>query len=143
MTPELQPVRTVLAALRARLRGVRVVRAVALIAAGTALALVVSFLLDRFLDLPYTVRVVHLVVIVGGIAALAVWATRPLRTRVSDGDLAQALEDVVPGLDDRVASALDFERRLQDPAERESREMMRVVIRQAAAFVEGHPGQGQ
>jgi hypothetical protein len=136
MSPELRPVREVLAALRARLRGVRLVRAVAVIATGVAAALVVSFLLDRFLDLPLAVRAVHLVLVLVGLGALAAWVSRPLRTRVDDLELAQALEDVVPELGDRVASALDFERRLDDPAERESREMMRVVIRQAAAFVQ-------
>ena len=134
MNPDLRPVRTVLADLRGRLRSVRLVRAAALIAAGIAGLLVVSFVLDRLLDLPHPVRVVHLIVAIGTLGALAAWATRPLRARVSDEDLAQALEDVVPELKDRVASALDFERRLDDPNERESREMMRIVIRQAAAF---------
>ena len=118
MTPELRPVRDVLAALRSRLRGVRLVRALALLTAGIALALVLSFGLDRVLDLPWFVRVVHLCVIVLGIVALGAWATRPLRARVSDDQLAQSLEDVVPELQDRVASALDFERRIDDPAER-------------------------
>lgn len=135
MNPELRPIREVLAALRARLRGVRAVRAVAFVVAGTALTLVLSFLLDRLLDLPLAVRSVHLLVIAAGLVVLGLWATRPLRTPIGDEELAQALEDEVPELGDRVASALDFERRLEAQDERESRELMRVVIRQAAAFV--------
>ena len=112
------------------------VRAVALLVAAAAAAVVVSFVLDRFLDLPLAVRAVHLALLACGFVALAAWVVAPLRTRLSDTDLAQALEDVVPDLKDRVSSALDFERRLDDPEERESREMMRAVIRQASAYVQ-------
>jgi len=136
MTPDLRPIRSVLAALRGRLRGVRTVRGTALVVGGTAAVIVVSFLLDRFLDLPLAVRAVHLVLAVIGLCALGAWAFGPLRTKLDDADLAQALEDVVPDLRDRVASALDFERRLDDPEERESREMMRTVIRQASAYAQ-------
>ncbi len=134
MNDDLRPVRSVLAVLRSRLRRTRTIRAAAIVAAGAAVLIVVSFALDRFLDLPWTVRAVHLALAIGGLGALTVWVTRPLRVRVADEDLAQALEDVVPELGDRVASALDFERRLDDPHERESRTMMRAVVRQAAAF---------
>jgi len=136
MTPDLRPIRSVLAALRGRLRAVRMLRATAYLVTGIAAAVVVSFALDRLLDLPLGVRAVHLALGVVGLSALGAWAFGPLRTKLADADLAQALEDVVPDLRDRIASALDFERRLADPEERESREMMRVVIAQASAHAQ-------
>ena len=71
MTPDLRPIRSVLAALRGRLRAVRMVRATAQLVAGIAIAIVLSFAIDRLLDLPIVVRAVHLAVAAVGLIALA------------------------------------------------------------------------
>ncbi len=135
MNAELRPVHDLLAAVRRRLAAARRLRALALCASGLAVFVVASFALDRSLDLPLGVRVVHLVISAVVLALWARFALAPLRRRVTDTELAQAVEDAVPSLQDRVASALDFERRLDAPGETESPAMMRAVIRQAASHV--------
>ncbi len=136
MQREMQPVRDVLRRLRSKLRRSAAVRALALVVATMALVALVSFALDWFLDLPLAVRAIHLAAFVIGVLVLARWATAPLRAPMDDARLAQTLEDAVPDLGDRLASALDFETRLDDPDEPESREMMRIVVMQAGAYAQ-------
>lgn len=135
-TPEkaaLRPVHTVLAAVRARLRRRHLLRALGIVVAATCAALVVSFLMDWLLELPLAVRAVHLAIAAVALFALAAATLAPLRRNVPETDVAQAVEAIRPRLKDRLASALDFERRLDDPAEPESRELMERVVQSAAA----------
>lgn len=72
-----------------------------------------------------------------GLAGLAAWwllrALAPLGARLSDAELVAAVEARNPRLQDRLASALDFDAELARPARGESAEMMRVVVAEAGA----------
>lgn len=132
---EIASIRHVLATLRSRIRRAWTVRGVAITAAAAFALLVFSFALDYFLDLPLPVRAVHLVLVLVVVGLVARWALiRPLRTVASDADLAQAVEYGSPELRDRLVSALDFESRVGDAAEPESRELMTSVVRDAAGI---------
>lgn len=125
--------RGVLAALEAKIRRAWTLRGLAITAAALCAAAVFSFLLDYFLDLPLAVRAVHLGLMLTGVFLLARWALlRPLAVRTTESDLAQSVEHGVPDLRDRLVSALDFEKRLSDPSDPESVEMMADVVRDAA-----------
>lgn len=119
---------------RGRLARRHVVRGAALLVAAAAAAVIVSFAIDRVLDLPVAVRAVHLVLLVLGLALFARWVFAPTRVRPTDEAIAQAIEHEVPEFQDRLLSSLDFERRVQDPAEPESREMMAAAMRDAHAI---------
>jgi hypothetical protein len=134
VSPETAPVHALLAAVRARLRRSQFLRGAGLVVVALCSAVLASFALDWLLDMPVLVRAVHLALVVFGLAALARWAFLPLRTVPSDADLASAIEHDVPEFQDRFASALDFERRLTDADEPESREMMAAAVRDAAAI---------
>jgi hypothetical protein len=128
----LTTIRGAIGALRSRIRREWTIRGVAIVAATACAAALVSFGMDWVLDLPTPVRAVHLLIVLGVLA----WVTerallRPLRTPTTEHDLAQALEHGAPDLGDRLLSALDFERRMGDTSEAESRELMAGVVRDA------------
>jgi len=127
--PEL---RRLLAQLRGRVRRTWTQRGLGLVIAAACVAAVVSFVLDYTLDLPLAVRVLHLLAI-GIFLAIVAWRTiaKPLRIPLGDEDLAQAVEHGKPEFRDRLISALNFERRLADPDEPESRELMAQVVSEA------------
>lgn len=133
MTPDPAPVHALIRTLRARLRRTQALCGGGRVAAVLCLALVASFLLDYFLDMPRAVRAVHLVAGLGALAVFIRFAFRPLGHQPTDAELASAIEHEVPEFQDRLASALDFEARLRDPQEPESREMMAATVRDAAA----------
>jgi len=131
---EFATLRQVLATLESRIRRAWTIRGLAFTAAAVCAAAAFSFLLDYFLDLRLAVRAVHLVAMIVAIAWVARFTLlRPLQTKTIESDLAQAVEHGAPELKDRLASALDFERRLGDASEPESRELMSAVVRDAAA----------
>ncbi len=69
--------------------------------------------------------------LVGVVAWLAWRAFAPMRVSLAAEDLAQAVERSEPGLQDRLASALDFERELAAPSRGESEAMMSRVVDEA------------
>jgi len=129
MAPSSPELRRLLARLRAGVRRAYVTRGGGYLMLLLAVIVIGSFALDFTLDLPLAVRAVHLV---GVLAVLAVVAWRvlaePLRIPISDLDLAQTIEHGNPAMSDRLISALDFEARLQDADEPESRELMTRVV---------------
>lgn len=130
----LSTIRGAIGALRARIRREWTIRGVAIVAAAACAAALLSFAMDWFLDLPVPVRAVHLVLVVCVLAYVTERALlRPLRTPTTEHDLAQALEHGAPDLRDRLLSALDFEKRMDDPSEAESRELMAGVVSDAGA----------
>jgi hypothetical protein len=130
----LASVRHAISALRSRIRREWAVRGFAIVASVACAAALVSFAMDWFLDLPTAVRAVHLVIVLGCLAYVTERALlRPLRTPTTEHDLAQALEHGAPELHDRLLSALDFEKRMADAGEPESRELMAGVVRDAGA----------
>ena len=134
-SPRLGSIRTLLAGLRRRVRRTWALRGAAITLTAVLAALLVSFGLDWFLDLPLAVRAVHLALVAVGVLLVVRWAlVKPLRVPMSEEDLAQAVEHGVPDLHDRLVSALDFERRLSNPDEPESRELMSEVVRDAATM---------
>lgn len=134
MHSELATVRGLLASLRAKIRRAWTIRGLSITAAALAVAAVVSFALDYLLDLPLGVRAVHLCLVLAALAVVLHRALlRPLATETSEHDLAQAVEHGAPDLRDRLLSALDFESRLGDASEPESKELMAGVVRDAAA----------
>ena len=100
--------------------------------AATASLLLLSFLLDTLLQLPLTVRYVSFFIALGGISwVAAMFLVRPLGIKLPDDDLALAAEARLPDLKDRLISALQFKRQIEDPENAESKEMMRAVIEEA------------
>lgn len=124
-----------LSRVRTRIRNALTLRGVGYVTCAVAALMVVSFVLDLTLDLPRAVRAVHLAMVA---VLLAILVRRvlltPLRIPVSDVDLAQVVEHARPEFRDRLVSALDFERRLADPAEPESRELMQHVVHEARSL---------
>jgi hypothetical protein len=133
MQSELATVRGLLASLRAKIRRAWTVRGLAITATALCIFAVCSFGLDYFLDLPLGVRAVHLCLVLAAMGVVLNRALlRPLRAPMPEQDLAQAVEHGAPDLRDRLLSALDFESRLGDASETESRELMAGVVRDAA-----------
>ncbi len=138
MARDLTAVRRVLETLRRKVRSAWATRGLSIVGSVACAAALVSFGLDYALDLPLAVRAVHLALILAGLALLARHVLlRPLAVALSEEDLVQAVEHGVPEMRDRLVSALDFERRLDDPAERESREMMAGVVDEAVQLARG------
>ncbi|MCG3135810.1 MAG: hypothetical protein HMLKMBBP_03575 [Planctomycetes bacterium] len=128
-----RPVRGLLAAVARHARRQRFVRGLGWLAAAACAAVVVSFAFDYALDMPVVVRGVHLALVLAALAsAAAVLVVAPLRRRESDAEVAAHVEREVPGFEDRLVSALDFEARAADPDEPESREMMSRTIADAS-----------
>ncbi|MCE9637155.1 MAG: hypothetical protein K8T90_15730 [Planctomycetes bacterium] len=132
--PDMASARALLHGVRARLRRVHTTRGAALLVAVATGIAVVSFGMDVLLDLPVAVRAVHLIVVAIALLVFAKWAFGPLRTHSTDEQLAEAIEHDVPEFEDRLVSALDFEKRLADPAEPESKSMMAAAVTEASSI---------
>lgn len=123
--------------LRAHIRRLFLAAGFARVVTAISILLLLSFLLDVLLRLPLAVRWVS-----AGVALLVVLAVviraivYPLSVRIPDDDLALLAEARLPDLDDRLISALQFRRQLEDPANAESRAMMEAVIGDAASLSE-------
>ncbi len=135
MTPDTAAARALLADVRRRRARSAGVRGLAWTAAALCAAALVSFALDWLLDLPLAVRVVHLGLVVAALVAV-VWVVlvRPLRRTETDEETAASVEREVPEFQDRLVSALDFEARLRNPDEPESRDMMARTVAEASAM---------
>jgi len=94
-----------------------------------AALLLLSFLFDYTMHLPVEVRIAS-----GVIALLVVFVVLlrtvayPLSVRISDEDLALAIEARRPDLEDRFISALQFRKELAEGTTFESRSMMETVV---------------
>lgn len=135
MTPDTAAARALLADVRRRRARTAGVRGLAWTAAALCAAALGSFVLDWLLDLPLAVRVVHLGLVVAALVAV-VWVVlvRPLRRTETDEETAATVEREVPEFQDRLVSALDFEARLRNPEEPESRDMMARTVSEASAI---------
>lgn len=130
------PLTNKLAALRRKVRWIRLLtgsgRVVVVIAALTA----GSYLLDRALRLPFGVRTVLLL---GVVMVVALVIRRlllvPLRVTLDDQALAAGVEAAHPDLRDRVRSAIDFERAIRSGELVESRAMAERVVAETEADV--------
>ena len=117
---------------RSRVRGLIFAFGLFRTIAAAASLLLLSFLLDTLLQLPLTVRYVSFFLALGGISwVAAMFLVRPLRIKLPDDDLALAAEARLPDLKDRLISALQFKRQIEDPENAESKAMMRAVIEEA------------
>jgi len=102
-----------------------------LLVAITAL-LLLSFLLDYTLHLPVVVRVASGVIALLAVAVVLLRTVAfPLSVRISDEDLALAVEARRPDLKDRFISALQFRKVLSTGDSAESRAMMEAVVESA------------
>ncbi len=130
--PDVAPIHGILATLRRKVRAAWMARGTAYVAATVCTLIVVSFLLDFALEMPVAVRAVHLILALIGLGVVVRWMLlRPLSRGLDEESLVQTVEHGVPELADRLASALDFERRIADPNEPESKSMMASVITDA------------
>jgi Domain of unknown function (DUF4175) len=94
---------------------------------------VLSFVFDRMLELPVGVRAVFIGVSLVIVAVTAYRRViRPLSVHLSDEDLALAIEARRPDLKDRVISALQFARQIEDPENEESPELILALLDETA-----------
>ncbi len=105
-----EPIRRLLASVRSQHRAITIARAVARVAlcasAVIALVLAANGLVARVAPSATALLVIAVLAVIGS-AAFIVWALRPLRTRYTDADYARLIEERVPSLDDRLATAVD------------------------------------
>ena len=88
-----------------------------------------TYLLDRGLRLPFTVRAVLLVSGVGiSLWILRGFLLRPLGRPLDDQCLADGVEASHPDLADRLRSALDFQRAMEEDTFPESRTLARAMV---------------
>ncbi|MHC4862298.1 MAG: hypothetical protein ACYTDY_19630, partial [Planctomycetota bacterium] len=117
---------------RTRLRAIYLVLGVSRVFIAAIALLFLSFLLDYFLRLPLGVRFASCVIAVLAVVVVFLRSVvYPLSVEFKDDDLALAAEARIPELEDRLISALQFRRQLDDPTNAESPEMMRAVIEEA------------
>jgi hypothetical protein len=122
--------------LRRRLRSLYLLHGLGRVAAVLGALLTVSFVLDWTLEPPRVVRMVH-----GALSIIVLgWAIRrfllvPLGRPLRDEELALAVEARVPELEDRLISALQWDRLLEDPENAESRAFMEASAAEAAVRV--------
>lgn len=95
-----------------------------------------TFVLDYFLDLPLPMRIVFLVsiVVLHGYYAVK-YLFIPWMLPMQDDDLVLAIEKANPFLKDRLISALQFSRLIEDPQYKDSKEMTRQVIEEAQSLL--------
>src|SRR4051812_18607022 len=105
-----EPIRRLLARVRARHRAIAVGRAIArgsLLAAGViGLAVAAAYVASIAVRSPLALALVAVVALVLAASAM-VWAFVPLREWPSDLRIARFVEERVPSLDDRLATAVD------------------------------------
>lgn len=94
-----------------------------------SITILLSFALDYFLHFPLKVRTVMLGVYLCAIVYVIIrHLVLPLTRKISDEDIALAVEKQNPQLKDRLISALQFSRLLDDPQYQDSRDMTLSVI---------------
>jgi hypothetical protein len=117
---------------RTRLRAIYLVLGLSRVFLAATALLFLSLALDYLLNLPLGVRIASCIVAILAVAVVFLRSVvYPLSVRFTDDDLALAAEARLPELEDRLISALQFRRRVDDPDDAESPEMMRAVIEEA------------
>ncbi|MCC7171560.1 MAG: hypothetical protein IT459_14020, partial [Planctomycetes bacterium] len=113
---DLATIRSDLARLRNRLKGLFVRYGAGKSVAVFALAIVVLFVLDRWLSLPASVRVV-LASLTIGVVVRVLWRDliAPLRRSIDAHDIAMQVEKRFPELDGRLVSVLELDGAALDP----------------------------
>jgi hypothetical protein len=124
-----RPLRLGLAGLRRRVRSLLLLLGVSRTVLFLAATLVVFFLADYFLRLPFLMRLLFLVSLLAGTGLVLFRRLLvPLTMPLSDDRLAARVEAVHPELEDRFQSSLAFGHAEQDPDNEDSPELMRVVV---------------
>lgn len=96
-----------------------------------------TFALDYFLNLPLTVRIVFFIAfIVFNGYSIVKYCIIPLRVPISQEDIVLAIEKANPFLEDRLISAIQFQRLIQDPSYKDSRAMSLKVIEEAERLMD-------
>ncbi|WP_372370220.1 hypothetical protein [Candidatus Uabimicrobium sp. HlEnr_7] len=96
-----------------------------------SIIVLLSFTLDYFLHFPLNVRIVLLVSYLSVLTYVIVrHLCLPLTRKISDEDIALAVEKQNPQLQDRLISALQFARLLDNPEYQDSRDMTLSVIQE-------------
>jgi hypothetical protein len=110
MDRQSEPIRNLLAVVRARYRALTmcraIVRAALAASAVVGLSLAAASLASLATGTPWAIAVVGAVALVAAIAAVT-WGLMPIRHVPSDARLARFIEEHVPTLDDRLATAVD------------------------------------
>ncbi|BBM82256.1 hypothetical protein [Candidatus Uabimicrobium amorphum] len=103
-----------------------------------SVTILLSFVLDYFLHFPLKVRTVMLGIYLCAIVyVIARHLVLPLTRKISDEDIALAVEKQNPQLKDRLISALQFSRLLDDPQYHDSRDMTLNVIEETEKLSKG------
>ncbi|MHC4971264.1 MAG: hypothetical protein ACYTG3_02940 [Planctomycetota bacterium] len=124
-----RPLRHGLAGLRRRVRSLLLLLGVSRTVLFLAAMLVVFFLADYFLRLPFLMRLIFLVALLAGTGLVVLRRLLlPLATPLSDDRLAARVEAVHPELEDRFQSSLAFGHAENDPDNEDSPELMRAVV---------------
>jgi hypothetical protein len=124
-----RPLRHGLAGLRRRVRSLLLLLGVSRIVLFLATMLVVFFLADYFLRLPFLMRLLFLVALLAGTGlVLFRRLLMPLAMPLPDDRLAAHVEAVHPELEDRFQSSLAFGHAADDPDNEDSPELMRAVV---------------
>jgi len=124
-----RPLRQGLAGLRRRIRSLLLLLGVSRTVLFLAGTLVVFFLADYFLRLPFLMRLLFLVSLLAGTGLVLFRRLLvPLAMPLPDDRLAARVEAVHPELEDRFQSSLAFGRAADDPDNEDSPELMRVVV---------------
>src|SRR5215470_11900517 len=110
MEAQYESIRRLLARVRARHRAIELSRAVSraawFVALAVGLAVLATVVASAASRSPWTFVAIGALAVLVGVAAV-VWAFLPLRRRPSDLRLARFVEERVPSLDDRLATAVD------------------------------------
>lgn len=136
--PSESPIVAPLRALKGRIRAILMAHSMLMFVLFAAAMAAGSFLLDWLFHLPLEARGALLLVMVGTMA----WGgyrffVGPFQVRLDDETLALLVQSRRPEIGDELITALQFEKKLADPAETESRALMTAVV---AATVERHVG---
>jgi len=136
----LRPLRRRLIMLRTRLRGAAfafgTMRLIQLLAA----AVLITFLLDWFLDLPRSIRAFHAsLAIITGALAIHRFIALPLLKKVTDDDLAMLVESRDKTLGSRLISSLQLSRQAEQEDFTDSRQLVNALVRQTARDLDERP----
>ncbi len=132
------PIETRIAALRGQVRRLLAIHGLSRLAFGLLAALLAAGLADWLLDLVPEVRLVLLLgVIALGVVLFARRVMMPLVVKFADLDIALRIEERWPGLNDRLASTVQFLRQGVEPDDGAgSRAMRDATVEQTLAHVE-------
>ncbi len=131
------PIETRIAALRGQVRRLVAIHGLSRLAFGLAAAVLAAGLADWLLDLVPEVRLALLLGVIGlGAYLFARRVMMPLVVRFADLDIALRIEDRWPGLNDRLASTVQFLRQGSDHVEGSGSQAMRdATVEQTLAQV--------